>query len=248
MFLAEGHDPDSFVREHGATAFEDALQDSLTCHQFFFNTLSQEIDLQSLAGKSQLVNKAKPFLAKIPDGPYKQLLIDELARLTRIESHRLTQLTSEKLDTSPQVNLGITRTPTRVALAILLQNPDTIATLRDKLPKTPLEGPNGQLLQDLLNQITNRPDLTTAMLIEPWRDTPVFDSLTKLATWDHQVPEEALANEFVDILCFLGKQNQEQTIAHLLDKSRQSGLTETERNTLQSLLKERHAHTKEKIR
>ncbi len=61
-------------------------------NRFFLDTIAAAIDTNSAAGKSQLINAAKPYLLKMQDGPYKQLLVDEIARMTRIENHRISQL------------------------------------------------------------------------------------------------------------------------------------------------------------
>ena len=67
-----------------------------------------------------------------------------------------------------------------------------------------------------------------------------FEFINRLAAWDHQVPEQELVKEFIDIILFLQKQNQELIILQLIDKSRQQGLTETERMDLQKMLQDRN--------
>lgn len=241
IFLPEGHDPDSLVREEGKSLFLQRLQNATSLNRFFIDTLTQDIDNTNLAGKSQLINTAKPFLLKMADGPYKQLLIDELARLTRIEAHRIHQIMEEK---TPTISLGsnktITRSPIRIAIAILLQSPEIYLACATQVPAAMLDDQKQQVLKTLMQQVAQNPTINTAKLVESWRDSPIFDSLTKLATWEHQVPEDALAKEFVDIVLFLANQNSENTIQQLMDKAHQQGLTDTERLHLQDRLKQRH--------
>ena len=132
IFLPEGHDPDSLVREEGNSAFLLRLKNATPLNRFFLDTLTHDIDSTTLVGKSQLVNAAKPYLLKMSDGPYKQLLIDEIARITRIEPHRIQQLTEDK--DSPQIpnsTKSITRSPVRIAIALLLQNPEIYFAVLD---------------------------------------------------------------------------------------------------------------------
>ena len=91
-----------------------------------------------------------------------------------------------------------------------------------------------------MQQVTENPTINTAKLVELWRDSPIFESLTKLAAWEHQVPEHALTKEFIDIVLFLVKQNRENTIQQLMKKTQNPGLTEIERLNLQEMLKQRH--------
>ena len=241
IFLPEGHDPDSLVREEGKDCFLQRLQSATPLNRFFMDTLMHGIDNSNLAGKSQLVNAAKPYLLKMTDGPYQQLLIDELARLTRIEPHRIRQLIDEKtIEKSSDPTQQITRSPVRIAIAILLQHPETLTTAASALSLVHLDAQKQRILKTLMDQIRENPSLNTAKLVESWRNSPLFDALSKLAAWDHQVPENALAKEFIDIVLFLSKQNREHAIQQLMKKTQHEGLTETERYKLLDLLKQRH--------
>ena len=247
IFLPDGHDPDSLVREEGATLFLQRLQNPTPLNQFFMDTLTLGIDNSSLAGKSQLVNAAKPHLLKMSDGPYKQLLVDELARLTRIEAHRIHQLITEKTtDVTQDTGKKITRSPVRVAIAILLQNPETYPPCSTQLPPTTLDSQKQRVLKTLMKQVVDNPEINTAKLVELWRDTPIFEALTRLATWEHQVPKNALTKEFIDIVLFLAKQNRENAIQQLMKKAHNQGLNENERLNLQEMLKQRHRNIDDK--
>lgn len=241
IFLPEGHDPDSLVREEGPSRFLERVNSAVPFNKFFFSTLMQPIDITSLAGKSQLVNAIKPYLIKMNEGPYQQLILNELARLTRIEPHRLSQLAGTQLDEKPQEpGQTIQRTPVRIAVALLLQNPEIYQKNSKILTNELIESLQHNTLKKLLQHITQNPTVNTGVLIEAFRDTPEFDSLTKLAAWEHNVPDGALAREFIDTLIFLAKQEQENKIQQLITKSRQQGLVEQERLDLQEMLKQRH--------
>ena len=256
IFLPENHDPDSLIREEGKELFLKRLEQATPLHKFFVDTLTEGLDSVSLAGKSQLIHAAKPYVHKMTDGPYKQLLIDELARLTRIESHRIFQLLEEKeTPSTPDVNnKHITRSPIRIGIAILLQHPEIYAESTTHVSKAMLDPQKHGVLATLMKLIASDPEINTAKLVESFRDTPLFESINKLATWEHQVPESALLNEFIDIILFLEKQNKENIIQQLMKKAHNEGLTETERLSLQAMLKQRHkqlsinheAHTENK--
>ena len=241
IFLPEGHDPDSLIREEGKAPFLQRIQNATPFNTFFIDTLKHDIDIKSLAGKSQLVNAAKPYVHKMPEGPYKQLLIDELARLTHIEPHRVNQLVTEVAAENPTAtNKHLTRSPMRIAIALLLQHPEIYAVCASQLSPTMLDHQKHRVLKKLIQQVIDNPAINTAIMVELWRDTPLFDSIIKLAAWDHQVPKNALTKEFIDIVLFLAKRNQENSIHQLMKKAHDQGLTETERIHLQDMLKQRH--------
>jgi len=241
IFLPEGHDPDSLVRKEGRPQFLERLKNAMPLNTFFIETLTHEKDNSTLAGKSQLVNAAKPYLLKMSDGPYKQLMLDELARLTRIEPHRIDQLMKEH--STPNVqneNKHITRSPVRVAIALLLQHPELYAECESLVPPDMLDAQKQRVLKTLMQQVREHPAITTAQLVEAWRDTPLFEAISKLAAWEHQVPDNALKNELIDIVYFLAKQNREKLVQHLIKKAHEKGLTEDERHSLQKMLQRRH--------
>ncbi|WP_133126705.1 DNA primase [Legionella nagasakiensis] len=241
IFLPEGHDPDSLVRQEGKIGFLKQMDKAIPFNQFFFSTITKSLDTTTLAGKSQLVNAAKSYLLKMGEGPYQQLMIDELARLTRIEPHRIHQLIENKKNEAiPHAKVNITRSPIRVAIALLVQHPEIYHNCADQLHSIILDGPKQEMLQAMIHRVAQNPGISTAALVESWRETPVFDALNKLAAWDHLVPEKAQAKEFMDIVLFLAKQNQEKKIQKLLEKARNQSLTETDRLQLQEMLKQRH--------
>lgn len=241
MFLPEGHDPDSLVRQEGKEGFLNLMKQAISLQQFFYSTLAKEINLTTAAGKTQLINVAKPFLQKIAEGSYKQLLISDLSRLTHIDAHRLNTLLETTTQIKhPETSAVIARSPLRIAIALLLQNPELYRHNEQHIDLNLFNDTDYHILLKLLLQLKNNPHNNTATLVELWRDSDYFEAISKLAFWDHQVPEQALQKEFVDTMLFLQKQHQELVINQLLNKARQTGLTEQEKTTLQGLLKKKH--------
>lgn len=248
VFLPEAEDPDSLIRKNGKIDFLNRVENAISFSQFFFDTLLQGLDLSTVVDKSKLLNKATPYLIKMVDGSYRQLLINELARLTRIENHRILQLLAKK-NVLPEIKESqsntVARSPMRIAIAILLQSPmiyseeKNLFSLLKSFDKPP------RVLLKIMQQIAEKPDISTASLVELWRRTPLFDAINDLASYDHQVPNNSLAKEFHEIILFLKKQDQENKIQLLIEKSRKVSLTESERQELQRLLKQRHNLTYE---
>jgi DNA primase len=246
MFLPDDHDPDSLVRSEGKEHFLNRLKQAIPLHRFFLDNLSKNINLFNPSGRTQLINLAKPFLQKMSEGSYKQLLIDDLARMTHIENHRLNQLIHDQKSNAKTMELSqkvtLSRTPMRIAVALLLQHPEIYAQSIQKINPNLLDNNECEILLKLLHQLKVTPQANTASLIELWRNHHYFEFINQLAAWNHQVPEQELVKEFIDIIIFLQKQNQELLIRQLIDKSRQTGLTKIERLNLQKMLQERHSY------
>lgn len=244
VFLPDNHDPDSFIREQGKEAFEALLQSALPLHQFFFTTLLKDIDISNLTGKNQVIHAAKPYLAKIPDCPYKALLISELARLTHIDQYRIEPLLKEpqatSLQTAEPIKIQWQRTPVRLALALLIQNPNLFTQDLPSIESSSTTEIEYSLLITVMQHLSDHSHSNTATLLEYFRDSQWFELISQFAIWDHQVPSQAYASELAEMLQLLAKKSRESVIQTLISKSKQQTLSAQERQILQNMIRERH--------
>ncbi|MDD1613132.1 MAG: DNA primase, partial [Methylococcaceae bacterium] len=125
MMLPQDHDPDSLVREEGLDKFTERVQTAQALSDYFFEHVSEELNLSEMEGRAQLISKAKPYLEKLPEGVFREMMF---ARLK--ESSGL--MTLNVLDNVVSVGLNPKRqrqqepnrlSSARVAIALLLQNP-----------------------------------------------------------------------------------------------------------------------------
>jgi DNA primase len=89
LFLPDGEDPDSLVRHEGREGFERRLDEAPHLPDVFFDKLESETDTSSLDGKAALAGRAMPMIATIPEGVFKQLMIQRLSDLTGLPTERL---------------------------------------------------------------------------------------------------------------------------------------------------------------
>ena len=216
LFLPDGEDPDSLIRAQGEAAFRALLQEAQPLSDFFFDRLMADVDMDSLDGRAQLVQLARPHLESLPEGVFQDMMLERLESLAR---HRLQPLASEpKVRTEPRSSGRVgappaqQRTPMRLALALLMQHPQlvseagTLAALEDSdLPGLPL-------LRELVDFCRQRPNLTTAQLMELLRDHEAYTHLVKLAVWNLPGEPERLAFEFRDALAQLRLKTVEKSL------------------------------------
>src|SRR5690606_24106592 len=60
VFRPEGQDPDSFVRQSGAAAFEAALESGVALSEFFIEELASRVDPGTVEGNARLAELARP--------------------------------------------------------------------------------------------------------------------------------------------------------------------------------------------
>ena len=99
LFLPTGEDPDSLVRKEGTARFQDRVQNEAEpLSDFMFRHLGEGLNTESQEGRSRLAMLAKPLVATLPDGLYREMLLQRLAEFTRLE---LATLRAAVLDTPP---------------------------------------------------------------------------------------------------------------------------------------------------
>ena len=105
LFLPEGHDPDSLVREEGTEAFLNRLNDALPASEALIQLLSEEVDLKKIDGRARLTALALPKIARVPQSIYRSLMLDQLAELSGTRRSdldaRLLDLPSEPAPRTP---------------------------------------------------------------------------------------------------------------------------------------------------
>ncbi|WP_422138849.1 DNA primase [Endozoicomonas sp. ALC020] len=102
LFLPQSEDPDSMVRQEGADAFLERIKTTaLSLDTFLFQELSNGIDLNTMDGRSRLATDAQPHLHKIPDGLFKQMLMQKLSEITGLNTDTLENYLNKKTEPEP---------------------------------------------------------------------------------------------------------------------------------------------------
>lgn len=246
LFLPDGEDPDSLVRKEGKEAFEKRLESALSLSAFFFQTLSQQSDMNTLEGRARFAAAAINHIKQLPTGLYPGMLFEELSKRARIDLQELKKqanLTSAATVAAltPAAPLPEIKTklapPVRLALSLLVQHPNLVSSLPQVLPKSDLPG-FGFFLQ-LIDIIKNKPHITTGGLLEHWRDQREESFVAKLAQWDHMVPDTGIQQAFLGALRQLTLMALENDITSLLAKGSEAGLSEAEKKHLSQLIAEK---------
>ncbi len=236
LFLPEGEDPDSLIRREGSSGFEQRLTAATPLSEFFFAELARDVNLASLDGKARLAERARPLLAQIPDGAFRDLMLDELARRSNVKMcvDAPPATPSRAAAARPQKS-----TLVRSAVALLLQYPDFAAAAQPPHLFAALRQPGVALLLELIALCRERPGLNTATLLEHYAGREEGKALRRLAVLDLPGDEAALAREFQDALAQLDRQTVQQRIDELLQRQAESGLSNAEKLELRELLAQR---------
>ncbi len=106
LFLPPEHDPDSFIREHGADAFARSVGSAMPLSRFVIEVAREGCDLDTAEGRALLASQAKPLMGLMPEGVLKTQLVTELADLVQIGSHELLRLWQGNPGSAPAPRSG----------------------------------------------------------------------------------------------------------------------------------------------
>lgn len=93
LFLPDGQDPDSLIRQIGAERFKAQMQQGLPLEEFLFDVAAEGINLDSMDGRARFSKIAAPLIHNIPDGVFKSLIFENLAKRTGLSREILSEFT-----------------------------------------------------------------------------------------------------------------------------------------------------------
>ena len=230
LFLPSEHDPDTYVKEFGHKAFQDQLDNSLSLSNFLLRKLKTNIDLNSIDGRAKFIDKSKAFITELPKGQFRKLLIEEVGHLTKTKVNFNIKIQTPKIQSIDQW------TPVRKAIAILLNKPELITNLPENLRLSQLTLNGVNILTEIVDFCRLNPHISTAALLENFRQHHAYSHLSSLVTVSLNLNDEQLLLELNDIKNYFEKSIQKSMIDDLRNKQAQYGLTAVEKTQLVELL------------
>jgi DNA primase len=251
LFLPEGHDPDTLVAAEGREAFESRIAGAMPLSEYLVGHFAAETDLASVDGRARLAELARPLIGRVPDGVYRELLVERLAREVRMPATRLATLLglgaggpSRDAGTGPVQRPGMPlRRPTgrgslaSQAIARILQYPAAAQAVREP-ESLRLSGDRGlEVLAELIETVHAEPTLTSAQLVERWRDRPEHARLEELAAVPLPDLNDAVIGHEVAaaVARLIAEAGPERRLDELIEKAGAEGLDEDEKRELREL-------------
>jgi DNA primase len=249
LFLPEGHDPDTLVREEGPEAFEARLAEALPLSDYLIRELAGRSDPSSVEGRARMVELARPLLGRIPSDVYRELLVAQLAEAVHMPAARLGELLSSG---APPATARPTRAHTRQrgapgpgrgnlvrqAIGLLVHYPGAASDVSADDALERVDRPGIPLLVELLAQLREDPPPNTGALLERWRSRPEHGPLARLAATECLVSSaEAAAAEVRSAIERLIEEDAVARLEELQQKARDAPLSSEEKSELQALIR-----------
>ncbi|EHN69349.1 DNA primase [Aliivibrio fischeri] len=241
MFLPDGEDPDTYIRQYGKEAFEQEIANAESLINFMFRTLVDQIDTSTREGKAKLTTLAVPLIDKVPGGTLRLYLREQLGKtLGILDESQLQQLISKQGAVEPKrlAQPEIKRTAMREVITLLLQNPELAQLVPDLESVKEIPLPGLSLFLQLLESCRHNPHITTGLLLEHWRGDKNEKLLSRLAAWELPIDQDNIQDVFMDSLDSVLAQCINQQIESLQTKERTLGLSVEEKRELLALMLE----------
>jgi DNA primase len=237
LFLPDGHDPDSLVGEEGREAFEARVAGAMPLSEYFIAHLKSQVDMNTVDGRAQFGELARPLLERIPAGIYRELLADELANVVRLDRQRLaaamntaapaTRAEQRKPAPPPARKPAVAgrRNLVRQAVQLLVHYPGIADKVGDLTALKALDRPGIPLIVQLVEELHAQPCDKTAVLLERWRGRPDVGHLEKLAAMELHIADQAgAAQELLGALKRLLEEDETQRrYTELLTRHKREG-------------------------
>ncbi|MBU2831842.1 DNA primase [Acidithiobacillus ferriphilus] len=135
LFMPDGEDPDSLVRQHGAAAFESLLPGARPAIDFFLEGLQHRHNLAAEDEKALFLHAARDFLKRVSDPILREVYEQRVQDLCGLAP--VTRRAAPRVVRKPSLNATQGPSLYKTALRLLLHHPEDPAwqTLdRDLLP------------------------------------------------------------------------------------------------------------------
>ncbi len=214
LFLPAEHDPDSYIRAHGAEAFDKMVEAATPLSSQLIDRASEGADLDTPEGRARMLAQARPLWSQLPIGALRLQLLTELAQAGRTSTEELAALWGERRasDASPKAKAPF-RSPNKMSSAgrppsSVRQPPDHVARMLlthaalwhelsgpDQELLTALEGWHGELFRWIERDLTENgprewPSLREALASESFG--PAAQQLVDAAEVSVAVDKEEL--------------------------------------------------------
>jgi len=256
LFLPQGQDPDTLVRAEGPAAFEGRFALAVPLSEYLVRELSEQSDLGSADGRARFAEQARPLFARVPEGVYRELLLERLAQVVGLSASRLEALWSAGKADAPAAPPPLRPTAARPArgagrgslvrqgIVRLLHFPAIAleVTASERAGLDASDEPGVALLRELLDDLRQRPAQIPAQVIERWVRHKDGEALQKLLAREEVITgAAAAAEELRAALLKLAEQAAGRRLEVLEAKSRSGSLAADEIQEFQRLI-ERLSH------
>jgi DNA primase len=184
LLLPEKDDPDTFVRSHGADAFNALAGTAASLPDFLVKELDERVDFGNAGGRARFDAVAKPLLRRLPEGSYRETTLEMLRGemgLTRdVFDHLMADAPAATIAKPTQPASSKRKTAVQKLINLALHYPRAAAQVADPELLADLNQPGADVLRRVFDAAVRLGEANTALLLENLRGDPDFQHLERI--------------------------------------------------------------------
>lgn len=201
VFLPEGEDPDTIIRDRGQEHFSALIDQAKPVGEYFLDHLQKGLDLDQADGRAALVELAVNDIRKLPPGGLREVLTNDLAARAQMDvtaiarDVRLAREPTEErgpIGRRADERRGIGNKP---LLKYVVQYPQLIDGMNPTVRADLADPVDASLLADVVRHLVEEPDMNTGTLIGCFVGSAGYDDLAALAEEETLLPMEAIVRD-----------------------------------------------------
>ena len=239
IFLEDGEDPDSYVKNNGKEAFFNLAKNSKSLSDYFFETIKSYDDLSSIEGRTSVSKFALPFIKSISNETLKQAYINEVSKVCNIDFAKLIEgKQSNKARAIPSDekvkadSKSILKKAVMGIFSSLIQYPELSKSNLFNLIKS---DSNFSFLLEIKEIFINNPDLSNSMILDKIKNEKIRNVFGEVLVSEIKMTEsdaQAMMKDCIEIICQSYSQREEL----LREKYTMHELSSSEKRELQQII------------
>ncbi len=239
IFLNEGDDPDSFVREHGKEAFYNLARDSKSLSKYFFETLKKQDDLSSIEGRTIAAKFALPLIKSISSETIKQAYINEASSVCGLDFSKLIQgnethknVNVPKKEKTEVDTRSIMKKSVLGIFSALIQHPKLADSKQFNLIAY---NSKFSFLLDVRDIFLKHPNSTASMILEKIEQEKIKNVFGEALVSEIKISEEDASSMIKDCIELISQTYSERENL-LIEKYKMNELNSSEKRELQQII------------
>lgn len=204
--LAQGEDPDSFIRQYGVEEFREKIAQSKNWFEYMFFALLNKNDPRTKEGQEKICDGILPYINKVKNNITQSSYIKQISLELNVREHelhiRMKQMQSQPQyrdasvkEAKPQESLeihNVTRQPEGQLLQLMFQSPDYVKNVKEMIS---LEQFTHTIIRQIYAELYDRLDkgqpLAAADMINQFHDPMIQSVISQCAAEEQYTDQQA---------------------------------------------------------
>ena len=239
IFLKEGEDPDSYIKDNGKEAFYALAKSSKSLSDYFFETIKSQDDLSSIEGRTIAAKFALPLIKSISNETLKQAYINEATNVCDLDFAKLIQGKENKenfnLPKKEEVVVDTRSIMKKSVLGIfmaLIQYPKLADSNLFKLIKA---DSRFSFILDIKDTYISYPDSSASVILEKIENEKIKNVFGEALVSEIKLSQEDAQSMIEDCIKLISQSDTEREQI-LKEKYNMQELTSAEKRELQQII------------